>query len=65
VSDENIRVTARPRADGIDIERLSLALLEFVKSLPEAQRKRLAASGEKLITAAEREVKKPSKEGAA
>jgi len=65
VSDQEITVVARPRTDGIDIERLALALLEVVERLPARQRDRLAAGGEKLIAAAKREVQASTDEGAA
>jgi hypothetical protein len=65
VSDQIIRVTARPRADGIDVDRLALVLLEIVKRLPESQRDRLAAGGAKLIADAEARAKISKREGAA
>ena len=65
MSDQIIRVTARPRADGIDVDRLALVLLEIVKRLPESQRNRLAAEGQKLIARAERDLKSAKREGAA
>ena len=54
MTDRNLSTTPRPRRDGIDIERLALALLEYVEQLPERQRKRLAITGKKLIDAAEK-----------
>jgi hypothetical protein len=65
VSDQIIRVTARPRADGIDVDRLALVLLEIVRRLPESQRDRLATEGQKLIADAEAKAKPTKKEGAA
>ncbi|MGO9198022.1 MAG: hypothetical protein ACLQK4_12960 [Acidimicrobiales bacterium] len=41
MSDQIIRVTARPRADGIDIDRLALVLLEVAEQLPESRVKPL------------------------
>lgn len=49
MSEQNIRVTARPRASGIDIDRLALALLELAEQPPEPQHKRVRVSGKKLI----------------
>ena len=37
MSDQIIRVTARPRGDGIDIDRLALALLQLAVQLSERQ----------------------------
>jgi hypothetical protein len=59
------KVTARPRPDGIDLDRLALVLIETVDKLPKSQRKRLAAEGERLIADAERRVGPGSDEGAA
>lgn len=64
MSDQVIRVTARPRTEGIDVDRLALVLLEIVKRLPERQRNGLAAEGEKLIADAGREANQ-KKAGAA
>jgi hypothetical protein len=44
---------------------LALVLLEIVKRLPERQRDRLAAEGQKLIARAERDLKSAKREGAA
>ena len=65
MSDQIIRVTARPRAGGIDVDRLALVLLEIVKRLPESQRDRLAAGGQRLIADAEATANRTKKEGAA
>jgi len=65
VSDQIIRVTARPRDEGLDIDRLAQALLEFVSRLTERQRQDLAEEGKRLIDAAEQEADRTSKEGAA
>jgi len=47
VSHQVIRVTARPRANGIDIERLALVLLELAEQLPERKSKTVRAKREK------------------
>lgn len=65
MSDQIIRVTARPRDEGLDIDRLAQALLEFVSRLTERQRQDLAEEGKRLIDAAEQEADRTSKEGAA
>lgn len=63
--DQIIRVTARPRADGIDIDRLALALLQLAVQLPERHGKRPAKHGMKLTTDSERTMNTRDNEGAA
>jgi hypothetical protein len=65
VPDQVIRTTPRLRADGLDLDRLALALIEIVDRLPDAERKRLAAEGAELVRAAEREAQPEKGEGAA
>ncbi len=65
MSDQIIRVTARPLADGIDIDRLALALLQLAVQLPERQGKRTAKRGMKLTADSERNVNPRENEGAA
>ena len=56
MSDQIIRVTARPLADGIDIDRLALALQLAVQLPVECQGKRTAKRGMKLTADSERNV---------
>lgn len=60
-----VHVTARPRADGLDFERLALAFLEVVEDLPEDHLNGLATEGERVIRAAQRDLGIDSVEGAA
>ena len=67
MSDHTIRVTGRPRSEGLDFERLAQALLELLSKMPVAERRRLAARGEKVLKDAEKEGSNqpPTMEGAA
>lgn len=67
MSDHIVRVSGRPRSDGLDFDRLAQALLEFLSTLSAAERRRLAARGAKLLTQAENERRSQSRpeEGAA
>jgi hypothetical protein len=55
VSDHRIRVTGRPRSEGLDFERLAQALLELLSKMPASERRRLASRGEKVLKDAEKE----------
>jgi hypothetical protein len=61
----SIKVTPRTLPDGIDIERLALALVELVRDLPEPHRLRLAVKGSALLADAEAEVGGQPSEGVA
>jgi hypothetical protein len=63
--DEKITVTPRLRPDGINVEPLALALIEYVETLPPAVRDRLAKEGAELLERARREAGDISSEGAA
>ncbi len=65
MSDRIIRITARPRADGIDIDRLARALLEFAAQLPDHQAKRVAAKPDTKIASSARRVNSSESEGTA
>src|SRR5271154_6006653 len=67
VSDHTIHVAGRPRSEGLDFERLAQALLELLSKMPVAERRRLAARGEKVLKDAEKEGgdQPPTVEGAA
>jgi hypothetical protein len=67
VSDHTIRVTGRPRSEGLDLERLAQALLEILSKMPASERRRLANRGEKVLKDAEKEGgnQPPTVEGAA
>lgn len=54
--DQTIRVTARQRADGIDIDRLALALLQFAGELPEPQQSVKAKRGKERAADSERDL---------
>jgi hypothetical protein len=65
VSNQIVRVTARPRADGIDIDRLALALHQLAVQLPERKGKRTAKHSMKLTNDSERTVNPHEDEGVA
>ncbi len=65
MSKQIIRVTGQPRADGIDIDRLALALLQFAVRHPERQGTHTARRGLKLTTHSERTTNPHQSEGAA
>lgn len=65
VSNQNIRVTARVRSDGIDLALLAQALLELVEKLPERERDRLAGQGKTIVATAEEKVRPKKQRGAA
>lgn len=67
MSNHTIRVTGRPRSEGLDLERLAQALLEVLSKTPASERRRLASRGEKLLKDAETEGGNPppTVEGAA
>jgi hypothetical protein len=65
VPDQIIRVTARPRADGIDIDRLALALLEFAAQLPESKRASKSKRGTRRTPDSGGDAKPRENEGAA
>ncbi len=57
-----IRVTGRARPGGPDIERLARALLEFINSLTEEQRRQLEAEGESALIAYRKRDARPRKD---
>jgi hypothetical protein len=65
VPDQIIRVTARPRADGIDIERLALALLELAAQLPESKRTHKSKRSTRRTADSGRDAEPRENEGAA
>lgn len=67
MSDHTIRVTGRPRSEGLDFVCLAQALLELLSKMPASERRRLASRGEKLLKDAEKEGGNPppTVEGAA
>lgn len=64
MSDQIIRVTARPR-DGIDIDRFALALLQLAVQLSERQGARTKKHSMKRTAVSVRDVKARDNEGVA
>lgn len=65
MSERIIRVTARPRAGGMDIDRLARALLEFAAQLPDHQAKSVAAKPDIKISKYVRKANSSKREGVA
>ncbi len=65
MSDQIIRVTARFRADGIDVDRLALALLELAEQLPASRPKPVKTRRKKPTATGGLALNSNEKEGAA
>lgn len=65
MSNQIIRVTGHPRPDGIDVDRLALAILQLAVQLPERQETRTPKRGMKLTAHSEGTMNPQHSEGAA